>query len=136
MAETVTKAGVTHDPVATDLVWKTLRIVFGVVPIVAGLDKFSNLLTDWTHYLAPVFARMIPFSPHGFMLIVTKADIAAGVAKTYDIQGNDPSHTHQVTLTAADMQSLQKNLRAMETSTAGNAAGQAPHTHQITVSCA
>ena len=68
--------------------------------------------------------------------MVSKADVAAGVAKTYDIQGSDSTHTHQVTLTAADMQALQKNLRAMETSTAGNAAGQAPHTHQITVSCA
>ena len=79
MAETVTKAGVTHDPIATDLVWKTLRIVFGVVPIVAGLDKFSNLLTDWTHYLAPAFARMIPFSPHGFMIIVGVIEIVAGI---------------------------------------------------------
>ena len=79
MAETVTKAGVTHDPVATDLVCKTLRIVFGVVPIVAGLDKFSNLLTDWTHYLAPAFARMIPFSPHGFMIIVGVIEIVAGI---------------------------------------------------------
>jgi len=72
----------------------------------------------------------------GHVLMVSKDDIAAGVAKTYDIQGTDTTHTHQVTLTAADMQALQKNLRAMETSTAGNAAGQAPHTHQITVSCA
>ena len=79
MAETMTKAQVTHDPVATDLVWKTLRIVFGVVPIVAGLDKFTNLLTDWTHYLAPAFARMIPFSPHGFMLIVGVIEIVAGI---------------------------------------------------------
>ena len=72
----------------------------------------------------------------GHVLLVSKDEVAAGVAKTYDIQGTDTSHTHQVTLTAADFASLQKNLRAMETSTAGNAAGQAPHTHQITVSCA
>ena len=32
----------------------SLRIAFGVVPVVAGLDKFTNLLTDWTMYLAPV----------------------------------------------------------------------------------
>ncbi|MFN2547839.1 MAG: DoxX family membrane protein [Myxococcales bacterium] len=77
--ETVGKPEATHDLVATDLVWKTLRIVFGVVPIVAGLDKFTNLLTDWTHYLAPAFARMIPFSPHTFMLIVGVIEIVAGI---------------------------------------------------------
>ena len=72
----------------------------------------------------------------GHSLVVSKADIAAGVEKTYDIQGIDSTHTHKVTITAADFTALQKNLRALETSTAGNAAGQSPHTHQITVSCA
>ncbi len=68
----------------------------------------------------------------GHSLIVTKADIAAGVAKTYDIRGTDTSHTHSVTLTADDMLALQKNLQALETTTVG---GTAPHTHQITVAC-
>src|SRR5438445_4840017 len=79
MAETTVKPEATHDMVAADLVWKTLRVVFGVVPIVAGLDKFTNLLTDWTHYIAPAFARMIPFSPHGFMIIVGIIEIVAGI---------------------------------------------------------
>jgi hypothetical protein len=71
----------------------------------------------------------------GHSLIVSKADIAAGVAKTYDIRGTDASHTHSVTLTAADMLALQQNLGAVETSTSGNAAGQPPHTHQIQIVC-
>jgi hypothetical protein len=71
----------------------------------------------------------------GHVLNVTKADIAAGAAKTYDIQGTDTTHTHSVTLTAADMVALQGNLQALETSTAGNAAGQPSHTHQIQVVC-
>jgi uncharacterized membrane protein YphA (DoxX/SURF4 family) len=79
MAGTVAKAHAIQDPEVTDFVWKTLRIVFGVVPIVAGLDKFTNLLTDWTHYLAPAFARMIPFTPHAFMLIVGVIEIVAGI---------------------------------------------------------
>jgi len=43
------------------------------------LDKFTNLLTDWSHYLAPAFARLIPFSPHTFMLIVGVIEIVAGI---------------------------------------------------------
>ncbi|MCA1828019.1 MAG: hypothetical protein ABR567_10420 [Myxococcales bacterium] len=70
----------------------------------------------------------------GHILNVSKADIAAGVQKTYTMQG-DPSHTHDVTLTAADFANLAKNLQAMETSTVGNG-GNGSHTHQITVSCA
>ena len=30
-----------------------LRTAFTVAPIVFGLDKFTNLLTDWPNYLAP-----------------------------------------------------------------------------------
>ena len=37
-----------------------LRVTFIAVPILAGLDKFTNLLASWPHYLSPVFARMIP----------------------------------------------------------------------------
>src|SRR5438477_123868 len=43
-------------------VWWTLRIVFGLVPIVAGLDKFFNLLVAWEKYLSPTFRSLIPMS--------------------------------------------------------------------------
>jgi hypothetical protein len=51
----------------------------GLVPIVAGLDKFTNLLTDWTHYLSPRIASALPFSPHTFMMIVGVIEIIAGL---------------------------------------------------------
>jgi uncharacterized membrane protein YphA (DoxX/SURF4 family) len=56
-----------------------LRIVYGLVPIVAGADKFFNLLTDWSDYLAPQFASMIPVSPGMFMGVVGFIEIAAGL---------------------------------------------------------
>jgi hypothetical protein len=31
-----------------------LLVAFVVAPIVAGLDKYFNVLSDWTRYLAPV----------------------------------------------------------------------------------
>lgn len=30
-----------------------LKYTFGLVPIIAGLDKFTNILTDWGQYLSP-----------------------------------------------------------------------------------
>lgn len=69
----------THEETAAGTVWWTLRIVFGLVPIVAGLDKFTNLLCDWSSYLAPVFARMIPLAPHTFMHLVGIIEIVAGI---------------------------------------------------------
>ena len=55
-----------------------LKFTFGLVPIVAGLDKFTNLLTHWENYLSPAFASMLPFAPHVFMIIVGIIEIVAG----------------------------------------------------------
>ena len=57
----------------------TLRIGFVVAPILFGLDKFTNLLTDWTAYLAPSVDRLVPGSASGAMLAVGVIEIVAGL---------------------------------------------------------
>ena len=56
-----------------------LRWTYGLVPIVAGVDKFSDILTNWDKYLAPVVTDIIPLQPHTFMLIVGVIEIIAGI---------------------------------------------------------
>jgi len=56
-----------------------LRIAYGVVPIVAGLDKFTNLLVDWKTYLSPVAIRLLPVSPTTFMHLVGVIEIVVGL---------------------------------------------------------
>jgi uncharacterized membrane protein YphA (DoxX/SURF4 family) len=56
-----------------------LRIVFGVVPIVAGLDKVTNLLTDWQGYLSPLARSLLPVSPAAFMHLVGIVEIVVGI---------------------------------------------------------
>lgn len=56
-----------------------LRTIFTVAPILFGLDKFTNLLTDWTHYLAPLATDIIPVSPQVFMYAVGIVEIIAGI---------------------------------------------------------
>lgn len=56
-----------------------LRFGFTVAPIIAGLDKFLHLLTDWDKYLAPVVSNTLGVSPHTFMMIVGVIEIVAGV---------------------------------------------------------
>jgi uncharacterized membrane protein YphA (DoxX/SURF4 family) len=60
-------------------VWMILRITFGLVPIVAGADKFTDILTNWDMYLNPDIAKMLPFSVHTFMQIVGCIEIVAGL---------------------------------------------------------
>jgi uncharacterized membrane protein YphA (DoxX/SURF4 family) len=57
-----------------------LRTVFTVAPILFGLDKFTNILTDWTSYLAPVATSVVPVSAQTFMYIVGVVEIIAGIA--------------------------------------------------------
>jgi hypothetical protein len=56
-----------------------LRTGFIVAPILFGLDKFTNLLTDWTAYLAPAIDRLIPGSATSAMLAVGVIEIVAGL---------------------------------------------------------
>lgn len=58
--------------------WWLLRIVFGVVPIVAGLDKFAGVLADWEAYLGPLARSLLPVSVYTFMKVVGIVEIAAG----------------------------------------------------------
>ncbi|HJT95715.1 MAG TPA: DoxX family protein [Mycobacterium sp.] len=57
-----------------------LRIGFTVLPIVFGIDKFTNKLTNWEAYLAPWIVDMSPISAHQVMLVVGVIEIVAGVA--------------------------------------------------------
>jgi uncharacterized membrane protein YphA (DoxX/SURF4 family) len=56
-----------------------LKLTFVLVPIVAGLDKFTNLLTDWEQYIHPGIGEMLPFSGATFMMIVGIIEIVAGI---------------------------------------------------------
>ena len=56
-----------------------LRVGFTVLPILMGLDKFANLMTNWEHYLAPWIVNLLPFSAHTAMLIVGVIEVIAGV---------------------------------------------------------
>jgi uncharacterized membrane protein YphA (DoxX/SURF4 family) len=62
----------------THTAYWVLRLTYGLVPIVAGLDKFTNLLTDWTQYLSPLVQQALPFEAHTFMMAVGVIEIAAG----------------------------------------------------------
>jgi uncharacterized membrane protein YphA (DoxX/SURF4 family) len=56
-----------------------LKLTFGIVPVVAGLDKFTNILTQWENYLHPGLVAMLPFEPNTFMMIIGVIEIVAGV---------------------------------------------------------
>jgi hypothetical protein len=57
-----------------------LRIAFTVAPILFGLDKFANILTDdWTKYLSSEFNSLLPGSAATGMHIVGVIEVVAGL---------------------------------------------------------
>ena len=56
-----------------------LRTGFVVAPILFGLDKFTNLLADWTTYLAPAIDRLVPGSASSAMLAIGVVEVVAGL---------------------------------------------------------
>ena len=57
-----------------------LRTVFTVAPIIFGLDKFTNILADWTVYLAPQATALVPLPAQTIMYVVGVVEILAGIA--------------------------------------------------------
>ncbi len=56
-----------------------LKLGFIAAPILAGLDKFTNLLVDWTQYLPSLVTNLSPLSPAHFMHVVGLIEIVAGI---------------------------------------------------------
>lgn len=56
-----------------------LKYTFGILPIAAGIDKFLNILTDWSHYLVPWVENLLPLSADGTMMVVGIIEIIAGI---------------------------------------------------------
>ena len=56
-----------------------MRLAFTVAPILFGLDKFFNVMVDWTQYLAPWINDIVPGSGQDFMYVVGAIEILAGV---------------------------------------------------------
>jgi len=57
-----------------------LRLTFGLVPLLAGLDKFTYLLTDWSAYVAPIARSVLPVAPETFLYVVGIVEILVGLA--------------------------------------------------------
>ncbi len=59
--------------------WWVLRIGLGVGPVVAGADKFANLLTNWEMYLNPLVPKVLHIQASTFMHIVGVIEIVVGI---------------------------------------------------------
>jgi uncharacterized membrane protein YphA (DoxX/SURF4 family) len=62
-----------------DSAWWALRIGLGLGPLLAGLDKFFNMLADWGMYLSPSIEALLPMSAGAFMRVVGVIEMVMGL---------------------------------------------------------
>ena len=62
-----------------NVAWWALRVVFGLGPILAGIDKFFDKIANWEMYLSPLATKVVPVTPTTFMHIVGVIEIIAGL---------------------------------------------------------
>jgi hypothetical protein len=60
-------------------VWWSLRLTYGLVALLAGLDKFFGFLTEWDRYLAPAVTAALPISGAALMQVFGVVEMAVGV---------------------------------------------------------
>jgi hypothetical protein len=63
--------------------YRILHLAFIVAPIVAGVDKFFNLLVNWEQYLPSFANRLLGGHGHEFMLVVGVIEIVAGLGVAF-----------------------------------------------------
>src|SRR5262245_57846991 len=59
--------------------FRLLRTVFTIAPIAFGLDKFFNVMTDWSQYRAPWINDIVPGNADQAMYAVGVIEIVAGL---------------------------------------------------------
>jgi hypothetical protein len=66
-------------PHSSQQAYQILHLGLTILPIVAGLDKFFEVLADWDRYLAPLFPQLFSISPETLMSVVGSIEIVAGL---------------------------------------------------------
>jgi uncharacterized membrane protein YphA (DoxX/SURF4 family) len=62
-----------------DQTWWVLRLTYGSVAFLAGLDKFFNVLANWESYLAPAVSSSLPLSAGTLMRGVGVVEMLVGI---------------------------------------------------------
>ncbi len=63
----------------SEIYWP-LRLAYGLVPLLAGLDKYLNILADWKRYVSPLAASLLPLPVETFLHVIGVVEVIVGLA--------------------------------------------------------
>ena len=68
-----------HEPDPGRQAFYILQVAFVIVPLLAGIDKFTHLLVNWDKYLSPFGNNVLGGHGHEFMMAVGAIEIIAAI---------------------------------------------------------
>jgi uncharacterized membrane protein YphA (DoxX/SURF4 family) len=68
----------------SEIYWP-LRVAYGLVPLLAGLDKYTNILADWERYVSPFAASLLPINVATFLHIIGIVEVIVGLTVLFDL---------------------------------------------------
>ena len=68
----------------SEIYWP-LRAVYGLVPLLAGLDKYVGLLADWDRYVSPLAASLLPVDVHTFLGVIGIVEVVVGLSVLFGL---------------------------------------------------
>jgi uncharacterized membrane protein YphA (DoxX/SURF4 family) len=71
-------------PKLSEIYWP-LRLAYGLVPLLAGLDKYTNILADWQHYVSPLVASLLPVSTATFLHVIGIVEVIVGLSVLFGV---------------------------------------------------
>ena len=71
-------------PKLSDIYWP-LRLSYGLVPLLAGFDKYLGILADWKRYMSPLAASVLPVPVETFLHIVGVVEVIVGLAVLFGL---------------------------------------------------
>lgn len=63
--------------------YRVLKFAFVLTPVVVGLDKFFNVITNWEQYLSPAARYVLGSHVHLFMHCAGAFEILAGIGMLF-----------------------------------------------------
>jgi uncharacterized membrane protein YphA (DoxX/SURF4 family) len=71
-------------PTFSEIYWP-LRLAYGLVPLLAGLDKYVGLLADWERYASPLAVSVLPVDVGTFLHAVGVVEVIVGLLVLFGI---------------------------------------------------
>ena len=59
--------------------WLLLKITYGLLFVIAGADKFFNLIVNWEQYVNPILLETLPINLFTILVIVAAVEIVLGL---------------------------------------------------------